>query len=253
MTARERVSVGEALWAFGLAFGGLLVMSALLPPGLATMAVLQITCLAVPAVLAVRLARVPLAVGLGLRWPGARAMVGAGLVGAGMWYLNLWLVLPIVDRLSPVSLEDLAEQMQWTDRAAVWRALVVVLLAAVCEELLLRGVIARALLPRARIAGATLASAMLFGALHVGGPNLVPATVLGIALGFAATTSDSAIPALVIHLINNAVAALAGPALEGTAAWKWLEHNDFWVGLGALAAVGSGVILLWTARREASS
>ncbi len=86
---------------------------------------------------------------------------------------------------------------------------------AVAEELLFRGALQRALLRRLPPAAAVAASSLLFGLAHLDPVYILAAGGLGIYLGVLAWRADSIRPAVVCHLVNNAVAVLtAGPTAD---------------------------------------
>jgi membrane protease YdiL (CAAX protease family) len=88
--------------------------------------------------------------------------------------------------------------------------LVIVLLAPVVEELLLRGVVLGAMQRRVgRWPGIAL-SAVMFATLHGSLWSFLPMTVLGLALGRIATGRRSLWPAVILHVAYNA--AIVAPA-----------------------------------------
>lgn len=87
----------------------------------------------------------------------------------------------------------------------------VAVLGPVLEELLLRGVVLGAVRLRFGMWAAIAVSALAFAALHASLWSLLPLTVLGVGLGWLAVKSRSLWPAIVAHVIYNAV--LVGAAL----------------------------------------
>jgi membrane protease YdiL (CAAX protease family) len=65
---------------------------------------------------------------------------------------------------------------------------------------------------------AVVGSALLFAALHLPVERMLPAAAFGVALGFAAVATDSAIPGMVMHASNNLVAAVVLPAVPALSA-----------------------------------
>lgn len=86
------------------------------------------------------------------------------------------------------------------------------ILAPVAEEMVLRGAILRKLLD---ITGhckrwfAILVSALLFGLLHGNTPQFIHATLIGLLLGWMYCRTDSIVPGIVFHWINNTIAFIA--------------------------------------------
>jgi sodium transport system permease protein len=206
------VREGSAFTAFGsigvvcaatatMLVGAITAHSAGAPP-MVTALVAQLTMLAVP-LLAMRGSGRTLAA-LGIRRPRTnRAWIGAVMIGASAWYLNMRLVevLPLRD-------ED-AQLVELIDRpSTVIVILVVALTPAICEEVLFRGVLVRGLSTRFIVPFAILAGAILFSAYHLRVVQLVPTFTLGLVLGFLAMRADSALPGMVAHFMNNTIALL---------------------------------------------
>lgn len=206
------VREGSAFTAFGsvgvvcaatatMLVGAIVAHSAGAPP-MVTAVVAQSLMLAVP-LLAMRGTGRTLAA-LGIRRPRSnRAFIGAVLIGASAWYLNMRLVevLPIRD-------ED-AQLVELIDRPSTAIVVLVVALApAICEEVLFRGVLVRGLSTRFFVPFAILAGALLFSVYHLRVVQLVPTFTLGLVLGFLALRADSALPGMIAHFMNNAIALL---------------------------------------------
>jgi membrane protease YdiL (CAAX protease family)/NAD-dependent dihydropyrimidine dehydrogenase PreA subunit len=83
--------------------------------------------------------------------------------------------------------------------------LVVVLLAPVVEELIVRGVVLGALEQRLGRWWAIAVSALMFATLHGSLWSFVPMTLLGLALGRIASWRRSLWPAIILHVAYNAV------------------------------------------------
>ena len=75
---------------------------------------------------------------------------------------------------------------------------------AICEEALFRGPILRGLRTRLPPAGAAILTGLLFGIYHLDPWRLLPTAILGVALSGIALGSDSIVPAMVAHFVNNA-------------------------------------------------
>ena len=158
----------------------------------------ELALVALPIALALR-ARSPAAV-LGHARPRARFVVAAVLVGASIWYANLWIA-------HWVRFDDDRGLGNAIDRDAL--ALTIVGFAfvpAACEELVFRGVLARALARRLPVIAAIAISAAVFALFHMRLVQLAPTFTLGLAFGAIAVRADSAIPTMIGHAINNAIA-----------------------------------------------
>jgi sodium transport system permease protein len=155
------------------------------------------------------------AVALGLRKPRPRHLVGAALVGSSAWIVLVALVLPIQEWLfpTPPAITDALRSLV-TPGDSLWLKLFAVALTpAICEELLMRGVILRSLVRPLGHTGAVVVSALLFAILHLSAYRFVPTFMLGLLLGTVALSSRSLWPAMLVHALNNAsVVVLTGPA-----------------------------------------
>lgn len=74
---------------------------------------------------------------------------------------------------------------------------------AVCEEIMYRGYVQRAFEKSWGILAAILISGAIFGAYHLQISNFLPLATLGIFLAYLTYISDSLIPAMVAHFVNN--------------------------------------------------
>lgn len=143
------------------------------------------------------------------------AEVSRSYVRSRPWGVLLWCAITAVGAVIPSTwlqeqlpeLPNLAEQqfdMILRDR---WGYFAVGLLAPVCEELVFRGAILRALLswtPRHWVAIAI--SALLFALVHANPAQMPHAFVIGLLLGWLYYRTDSVVPGVVYHWVNNSVA-----------------------------------------------
>ncbi|MCG8604463.1 CPBP family intramembrane metalloprotease [bacterium] len=84
----------------------------------------------------------------------------------------------------------------------------VVLFAAVFEEMVFRGLLQQALERRLNLPNALFATALIFAFLHLFQPWIIQVLILGLILGYLAWRSNSVIPGILLHAINNAFALL---------------------------------------------
>ena len=81
------------------------------------------------------------------------------------------------------------------------------MLAPLCEELVFRGAVLRALLrwtPRHWVAIAI--SALFFALIHVNPAQMPHAFLAGLLLGWLYYRTDSVVPGIVLHWVNNSIA-----------------------------------------------
>ncbi len=193
------------------------------------------------------------------RWLGVvrvrpRALGAAALIGASFWFLNLTLVVPLSQRWlgGEQALREL-ERIILPANQPLWVPLLaVVLLPAVCEELLFRGTLARALRPRLGVAGAVAVSALLFGAFHIVPARIPPTAVFGAALAYATLATGSVLPGIVMHLLNNAITVLLAGDQIGPVADAIAQHPGV-TGATAIVMTATGFALLATGRTQGES
>ena len=145
------------------------------------------------------------------RW----AEVSRSYVRSRPWFALFWCALAAAGAVIPSSwlqeqipeLPNIAEQefdMILRDR---WGYFAVGLLAPVCEELAFRGAILRALLKSmSRHWVAIVVSALLFALIHANPAQMPHAFVIGLLLGWLYYRTDSVVPGVVYHWVNNTIA-----------------------------------------------
>jgi membrane protease YdiL (CAAX protease family) len=212
--------------------------------GLVGAALVELVCLGIPSA-AYAAARGGLGPVLSPGRPRPRHLLGAALIGATLWYVLVWAVMPLQERLAPTppELERELNSLLIGDRPLWIPILLVGLVPAACEELLCRGVLLRGLAARGRVL-AIVGSAAAFALLHLTPYRFVPTFVLGLSLGFVALASRSLLPAILIHFIHNSMVLVSSrewPAL--------MESPSLGLGIGALAICAMGHVLVgWPAR-----
>ncbi len=105
---------------------------------------------------------------------------------------------------------DLIERILLQDFSLVFSISMLALTPAVCEEFLFRGYVQR---QAERAMGAVqgiLFSGIVFGLYHLRLTQALALSVLGVYLAWITWRSGSIVPAIVVHLVNNALAAVLG-------------------------------------------
>jgi sodium transport system permease protein len=205
--------------------------------GLPGYVIAQVVAFAMPAVL-MAVARGGARGDLGLVLPGWRALLAAAFVGLGLWAFLLGTVLRLQEWLFPLP-RELAESLESLapDHLPVWIPLVCVAFApAVCEELLCRGLLLRGLARRFGPGVAIVGAAVGFALLHISPYRFAPTFLLGLTLGTLAWLSRSVVPAVIVHLFNNASVILLG---------EHVSAESFVVPLVGGTTVLTGIALAW--------
>ncbi|HEX3904777.1 MAG TPA: ABC transporter permease subunit/CPBP intramembrane protease [Polyangia bacterium] len=191
----------------------------------------------------------PLARVLRLRAPAPTAMAGAVLIGLSAW-LVVGLVAEWILPAPKAVVDSLRHAIVPTDGArGPWvTILLMALTPAICEEALFRGPILRGLRTRFSPTVTAILTGLLFGIYHVDAWRLIPTALLGMALSGIALASDSIIPAMAAHFVNNACLIVL--------AWLHADDTDTLAPstkllLGTLGALvlASGIGLVSRARR----
>lgn len=146
-----------------------------------------------------------------MRW----AVVSRSYVQSRPWGVLFWCAFAALGAIIPSmafqelmpELPNFAEQEFGFILRDRWGYFAVGLLAPVCEELVFRGAILMALLqwtPRHWVAIAV--SALLFSLVHANPAQMPHAFVIGLLLGWLYYRTDSVVPGVVYHWMNNSVA-----------------------------------------------
>lgn len=188
-------------------------------------AVLQSVLLAVLSLYVVRRRYHQPAQLLGVRSDRAAARAGAGvLLGGAMVFIStqveavaIALVGAVVGRAEAQRMAE-AEHMRnpvtevlisgVTPVELLWILVLLCVVVPVAEEIFFRGLVFRGLRARWGALTAALASAVFFGAVHLELVHFLPIFVLGVVLAYTVERTQSLVPAIVIHGVNNVVAVL---------------------------------------------
>jgi len=126
--------------------------------------------------------------------------------------------------------------------------LVVGVLAGSAEEIFFRGYMQSRLVQRLPRGAAVLVTAFCFGVFHLDLLHGLLALILGLYLGWLTELTGSALPAVVCHVVNNALFTILA------ASWGAVEGREVNVALGAAGAVvfAATVLLLLRAAPAAA-
>ena len=82
------------------------------------------------------------------------------------------------------------------------------IIPALCEEVLFRGYIQRSFEMKIKPFYAALITAVFFALFHLIPTNIIPLTIIGFYLGFAAYSSQSLVIPMILHFLNNFFAVM---------------------------------------------
>ena len=209
--------------------------------------------------------------GFGLNRPRLIFIVAGILLGISMWPLVMSLtegwheVYGFIfgsekqDEWHDRLVETTAAQVDRIRMVSPWIiAVAFSIVPAICEEWFFRGMLLRSLLKSKSVVKAVLISALIFGSFHVLSNSvialdrLIPSTLIGIMLGYLAYKSNSIVPGIILHSLNNAFVIFLAYYQPQLSEQSWFPADDqsiprMWVVIGfVVAAIGAG--LVWKAR-----
>ena len=206
--------------------------------------------------------------GFGLGTPKFLFLVGAVLLGIGLWPL----VMSMIEGWHVVVKLVLGEESssQWheqivklsKDQAALFRqappwliAIAFSITPAFCEEFFFRGLLQRSLLTKRGAVFAIVISSLAFGIFHTlsgsvaAFDRLIPTTVMGLLLGYLAYKSNSIWPAVTLHAIHNAIVGFLAYYQPQLSQLSWFPGETdpipiTWIAVAAVVSfVGIAVIV----------
>lgn len=128
-------------------------------------------------------------------------------------YLGVWsdsLPWPDSIRLFEKQQMDLIESVLMQDFSLVFTISMLALTPAICEEVLFRGYVQRQAERSMGIWAGIAFSGIIFGLYHLRLTQALPLSLLGIYLAYITWRSGSLLPAILVHLANNSLAAVLG-------------------------------------------
>lgn len=141
--------------------------------------------------------------------------VSRSYVRSRPWGVLTWCAVAAVGAVIPSTclqeqlpeLPNLAEQQFDMILRNRWGYFAVGLLAPVCEELVFRGAVLRALLRWSSLHWVAITvSALFFALIHANPAQMPHAFIIGLLLGWLYYRTDSVVPGIVYHWVNNSVA-----------------------------------------------
>lgn len=200
-----------------------------------------------PALLLVRLSGLPIKETLRLRWPGWKIAALSGLLGVGVWLVDVWLSVALADLLG-YTVPMPPDLYPATPAQAVLAFCGLAVAAPLCEEVFFRGVLQRGYEQRGP-RFAIIVGGVLFIVFHQSlaqGLALIPIAFL---LGYVAWRSDSLVSSIFVHFGNNVLASLVITFVT--------PNPELDPGIGTIPSALIGVVLvvvgLWLFHRVTTS
>lgn len=206
-----------------------------------------------PAIAGLLLLGIPPARGLALGAPGRRAVLLALATGAAFWVASLGL-LELQSSLWPPAPGYIEEFRRLHSALRPHGAVdfllsvaAIALVPALCEEIVLRGVVLPSL-GLLGVGGAVTASALLFALIH--DAYRMPFTfVVGLGLGMLRIRSGTLLPPILAHAVLNTITFVAAMFFDDPAQ-DVLDPRPLLGTALLLAGAGASVLLVRAARRE---
>ena len=221
-SVETRTGIGQAFVLFGVVLflvvviGAVVQLASLSVLGSAAvgLAVTELALILLPSYVFVRLKRVPFREAIRLHPVSWKMLLLSCALGVGGWSI----ALALHDLLTPFLGSVPGDWLVTASPASLALMLVCgAILPGVCEEAAFRGVL-QGVFRRRGARFAIIVSGVLFGLLHLHPSIVVPAALLGMLYGAVVERTGSSVPAMVMHVCNNATGAIvvyfAGESLE---------------------------------------
>ena len=118
--------------------------------------------------------------------------------------LATMIIIELITELIPMP-ESFIELFEGLIQPNIFSFLTIVVLAPILEELLFRGIILEAFLKNYSPWKAIIWSAFIFGIAHFNPWQIIGASLAGILIGWAYVKTNSLIPGIMIHFVNNLI------------------------------------------------
>lgn len=221
----------------------------------------QLLGLALPALLMARLHSSRITGYLRLRGVDTSLLLLAvgGLIGLQpivQWLaqLNQHLPLPETVRMFEQTQLELIQSVLDSGLGVPFNLVMLAVIPGLCEELLFRGYAQRQFERAGGAFWGVFASGVLFGCYHLRPSQLAPLVVLGFYLAYLVWRTGSLWPAILVHMLHNAIAVLAARAAQGHPEYdlESLEQVAVpWYGVvGGFVIVGSVLYLFHSRARQ---
>ena len=122
--------------------------------------------------------------------------------------IALMVVSVVLKRFLPPMPERMIEIFRRMYEPNPYTFISAVIIAPIAEEIFFRGILLEGFFKNYKPAMAIILSALLFGVIHMNRWQAVSATLSGLLIGWAYWKTDSLIPGIVLHFVNNLIVEL---------------------------------------------
>jgi membrane protease YdiL (CAAX protease family) len=200
--------------------GGVLLFGRVAHLPVRTSLVLGSFLLVLPALLALLARALPLRETLALHGGDARTLWLAAGLGVGLWVLSLGVLeLQFFFWPPPAGYIEGFRALHAALRPSgpldwLWSLAAIAAVPALCEELLVRGIVLPSLRRAAGAAGAVILSAFIFAAIHLDAYRFLFTFVAGLVLGAIRLRAGLLAPSMVTHGLLNTLTFVVAPFLD---------------------------------------
>jgi len=160
-------------------------------------------------------------------------------------WLNSFVPVPDIMAEMQETMAEMITTFLKSDNALLLGVIHIGIVPAVCEEIMYRGYVQRALEKSWGITAAILISGALFGAYHLQISNIIPLATLGVFLAYLTYVSDSLIPAMVAHFVNNGGQVIASSYYPEMLDQQITPEMDIPITLVILSVAGTTFLLYY--------
>ncbi|MFO7887126.1 MAG: type II CAAX endopeptidase family protein [Eubacteriales bacterium] len=162
------------------------------------------------------------------------------------WGILLWVVAIILSgiytyyAIKIMPSEELIESFDYifSQTSLAQQIVIMAVIPAVVEELFFRGVILYSMIKRTNVVFAIIISSLLFSFMHFSLIKVFPTFLLGGIFAYVVYKTNSIIPAMVLHFINNSMSIVAQNALPK------IDLEPLWIISGNLENVFIVILII---------
>lgn len=179
---------------------------------------------------------------------------GALVVAMGLFLVPIIgfgniIVMVVLDRFDLVMVNNVPSASTFSEM--IKYLFIIGVSAGICEEVFFRGMILNAYEKNSSPWFAAIMSSVLFGVFHFNVQNLIGPMLLGFIFSYIVLVTDSILPAIIAHFLNNSTAVVLGflvsqSGIEQTNQVFTMNEEGIIgvISLGVMAAFCSGIVYL---------